>query len=104
MFVFSAATYAATFGTVIPVRGTPSDIALDESRGNLYIANFSAGRVEVMNTSTRTLGTPLLVPYPPSAVALSPDDRYLVVGEYETFQGRRSTPGWFISLPDRGRI
>jgi hypothetical protein len=40
-----------------------------------------------MNASTYTLGSPLIVPYPPSAVALSPDDRFLVVGEYQTFQG-----------------
>ena len=79
------AVYGATFGSVVPVRGTPSDIALDERHGNLYIANFSAGRVEVMNTRTRTLGTPLTVPYPPSAVAMSPDNRYLVVGEYQNF-------------------
>ena len=80
-----AAGYGATFGSVVPVRGTPSDIALDERHGNLYIANFSAGRVEVMNTATQTLGTPLTVPFPPSAVAMSPDNRYLVVGEYQTF-------------------
>ena len=73
---------AATFGTSIPVQGTPSDIALDESRGRLYVANFSAGRIEVMSTATNTLGTPLTVAGPPSSVALSPDNRYLVVGEY----------------------
>ena len=84
ILVFGAAAYGATFGTVIPVRGTPSDIALDERHGNLYIANFSASRVEVMNTTTRTLGVPLSVPYPPSAVAMSPDNRFLVVGEYQT--------------------
>jgi uncharacterized protein (TIGR03437 family) len=85
MLACGAAAYGATFGSVVPVRGTPSDIALDERHGNLYIANFSAGRVEVMNTTTKTLGTPLTVPYPPSAVAMSPDNRYLVVGEYQTF-------------------
>jgi len=45
---------AATFGTAVPVRGTVSDIALDESRSRLYIANFGAGRIEVMNTRTRS--------------------------------------------------
>ena len=33
-------------GSVVPVRGTPSDIALDERHGNSYLENFSAGRVE----------------------------------------------------------
>src|SRR5271157_3913705 len=32
---------AATFGTVVPIAGPASDIALDESRGVLYIANFT---------------------------------------------------------------
>jgi uncharacterized protein (TIGR03437 family) len=73
---------AATFGTAVPVRGTVSDIALDESRGQLYISNFTAGRVEVMSTSNYSFGTPLTVAGPPSSVALSPDNRYLVVGEY----------------------
>src|SRR5262245_11080648 len=80
LLVLSTAGYAATFGTVVPVRGTVSDIALDERRGRLYIANLSANRVEVMNTSDRTLGTPLDVSKPPSSVALSADNRYLVVG------------------------
>lgn len=75
--------FAATFGTVVPVRGTVSDIALDESRGRLYAANFSAYRVEVINTTTRALLSPLLVPLPPSSVAVSPDNHYLVIGQYQ---------------------
>jgi uncharacterized protein (TIGR03437 family) len=78
---------AATFGTAVPVRGTVSDIALDESRGHLYIANFGAGRIEVMNTADPKFGflTPLMVSKPPSAVALSPGNHLLVAGEYDTF-------------------
>ena len=49
--------FAANFGTVVPVHGTVSDIALDESRGRLYAANFTAYRVEVIHTSTRKLVT-----------------------------------------------
>ena len=56
----AVAGYAATFGTAVPVRGTVSDIALDESRNHLYIANFGAGRIDVMNTADPkfALGTP----------------------------------------------
>ena len=94
VIVVSGATgYGATFGTAVPIRGTVSDIALDETRGKLYIANFSAGRIEVMNTSDRTVGNPLFVPYPPSAVAMSPDNRFLVVGEYEQFGTVSATGG-----------
>lgn len=87
---------AATFGTSVPVRGIPSDIALDESRGRLYISNFSAGRIEVMSTSAPyALGTPMTVAGPPSSLALSPDHRYLVVGEYCNFYAAPSPTGGY---------
>src|SRR5271154_778 len=95
LLVSSAATYAATFGTVVPIRGTASDIALDEGHGNLYIANFSAGRIETLSIATRALGAPMIVPNPPSSVAMSPDNRFLVVGEYQTFQGNTAPRGGF---------
>jgi uncharacterized protein (TIGR03437 family) len=96
--LFSTAGLAvcATFGTSVPVRGTVSDLALDNDRGRLYIANFSAGRIEVMDTSSRTLQSPLLVSSPPSAVALSPGGGYLVVGEYNNFDSAASKGGLTI--------
>ncbi|MCU1340087.1 MAG: hypothetical protein JWO19_5668 [Bryobacterales bacterium] len=93
-FSIGGAAYAATFGTNIPIRGAVSDLAFDGRRGKLYIANFSAGRVEVMNTSSRALESPMNVPLPPSAIALSPDNRYLVVGQYDNF-GTSSAKGGF---------
>src|SRR6266478_7963708 len=78
-----AACWAATFGSVVPIHGTVSDIALDERRNVVWAANFSAYRVEQVDIATRTLFTPLTVPMPPSAVALSPNRRFLVVGEYQ---------------------
>jgi len=33
-------TPAATFGSVVPIGGHAADIALDEPRGVLYVANF----------------------------------------------------------------
>lgn len=76
--------FAANFGTVVPLHGTVSDIALDESRSRLYAANFTAYRVEVINTSTRRLVASIPTQNPPSAVAVSPDGHYLVIGEYQT--------------------
>ncbi|MBK5291529.1 MAG: hypothetical protein JJE04_07645 [Acidobacteriia bacterium] len=98
----AAATQAATFGTLVPVRGTVSDIALDERRLQLYIANFSANRVDVMSTTSRTLGDPMPVFKPPSAVALSPDNRYLVVGHYDTFATASAKGGYTIFDLDAG--
>ncbi|HEV2199439.1 MAG TPA: hypothetical protein VGR73_06445 [Bryobacteraceae bacterium] len=78
------AARAATFGTVVQVHGAVSDIALDETRGHLYAANFAAYRVEVMDTASRTLISSIPVSAPPSAVAVSPDGHYLVIGRYQT--------------------
>jgi len=74
---------AATFGSVVPVRGTVSDIALDESRAAIYVANFTAYRVEIIDIPSRSIRGTISINRPPSAVALSPNKRFLVVGEYE---------------------
>jgi uncharacterized protein (TIGR03437 family) len=74
--------WSATFGTVVSIGGHASDLALDEARGVLYIANFTANRVEVMSLAGNTIQTSINVAAQPSAVALSPDGRYLVVAHY----------------------
>jgi uncharacterized protein (TIGR03437 family) len=102
LFSIGGGAYAATFGTSVPVRGTVSDVALDEGRGQLYIANLSAGRIEVMNTSSHALGNPLMVPLPPSAVTLSPGGHYLVVGEYDNFGTASAKGGVTIFNLDAG--
>lgn len=73
---------AATFGTVVPIRGHVSDIALDPGRGVLYAANFTANRIEVVSTANLSLQSPILVANQPSTLALSADGRFLVVGHY----------------------
>ena len=78
-----AACWAASFGTVVPVNGTVSDIALDERRNVVWAANLSAYRVEQVDIASKSLLTPLIVPMPPSAVAISPNHRFLLVGEYQ---------------------
>ena len=90
------AANAATFGNSVPIRGTVSDLALDEGRGKLYVANFSAGRIEVLDTASRSLQNPLIVTLPPSAVSLSPDGHYLVVGEYDNFDPASAKGGLTI--------
>jgi uncharacterized protein (TIGR03437 family) len=91
---------AATFGTVVQVHGAVADIALDEKDGLLFAANFSAYRVEVINIAGRTLVTNIPVTAPPSAVAVSPDNHYLVIGLYQT--PNSSVLGGF--QPDTGGI
>src|ERR1700740_2676005 len=72
----------ATFGTVVPIRGTVSDIALDDRRGQVYAANFSASQVEVISRSNLAMLAPMPVPFPPSGLGMSPDNRFLVVAEH----------------------
>ena len=73
---------AATFGTVVPIRGQASDIALDESRGMLYIANFTANRIEVMSTADYSIHTSMNVAAQPGALSLSPDSKFLLVAHF----------------------
>jgi DNA-binding beta-propeller fold protein YncE len=69
----SSPCVAASFGTVAPIGGHASDIALDESRGVLYIANFTANRIEVMSTADYSIRTSMNVAPQPGALSLSPD-------------------------------
>ncbi len=70
------------FGHVIPLPGHINEIIVDESRGLLYAANFSAGRVEVVSTSTHQRVSSFVTNPTPSAIsamAMSPNHRFLVV-------------------------
>src|SRR5215831_19668265 len=73
---------AATFGTVVPIGGHASDIALDESRGLLYVANFTANRIEVMSTTDYSIHTSMNVAPQPGALAISADSKYLLIAHY----------------------
>jgi uncharacterized protein (TIGR03437 family) len=74
--------FAASFGTVVPIGGHASDIALDESRGLLYVANFTANRIEVMSTADYSIRTSMNVAPQPGALSLSPDSKFLLVAHY----------------------
>src|SRR5882724_2582214 len=73
---------AATFGTAVPIGGHASDIVLDEARGVLYIANFTANRIEVMSTADNSIRTSMNVAPQPGAMAISPDSKYLIVAHF----------------------
>lgn len=78
----ATAAWGQTLGQVVSIGGQASDIALDEPRGLLYIANFTANQVDVMSLANNTIQTSINVPSQPSALALSPNDQYLVVASY----------------------
>ncbi|MDQ2945417.1 MAG: hypothetical protein M3Y27_05655, partial [Acidobacteriota bacterium] len=76
---------AGSLGKVVAIGGQAADLVLDESRGVLYIANFTANRIEVMSLATNTVQTSMNVAAQPSSMAISPDSRYLVITHFGNF-------------------
>ena len=74
-----AQSVGATFGEVIRLSGTPSDIILDESRGHLYLVNSNANRVDIYDYYTKGVAGWIPVGNTPLAAAMSPDNAWLYV-------------------------
>ena len=91
--------WAGTFGKVVAIGGQASDLALDEARGVVYVANFGANRIEVISTSSLTIQTSMNVAAQPSAVALSPNGRFLVAAHFGNFLAPQ-TAGNALTLID----
>ena len=70
---------ASTFGTIINLGYTPSDVVLDESRGVLYLVNTNSNRIDVISTTTNKLVRSILVGTTPLAAAMSIDNTTLYV-------------------------
>src|SRR6476619_4207353 len=81
----AASAWAGTFGKVVAIGGNASDLALDEARGVLYIANFTANRIEVMSLADNTIQTSINVPAQPTSLSVSPDGKFLVIAHYGNF-------------------
>jgi uncharacterized protein (TIGR03437 family) len=96
---------AATFGSVIPIGGHASDIALDESRGVLYIANFTANRIEVMSLADGSIRSSMNVAAQPGAITISPDNQFLLVAHFGNFATPDTTKNGLtlINLNDNTR-
>ena len=96
MVAGAAPSFAAAFGKVVPIGGQASDIVLDESRNQLYIANFGAATIQVMSTLDNSIHTSMNVPPLPGSMALSLDSQYLVIAHYANFTS--STSGNVVSV------
>lgn len=77
--IASGQTTAATFGEIIQLGGTPSDLVLDESRGRLYLVNSNANRVDVYSYLEKRLLGSIPVGQLPLAAAMSMDSALLYV-------------------------
>ena len=96
----SAAVWGATFGTVVPLDisngGHVSDLVLDEPRGVLYAANFTARRIEVISLRDQKVVRKIDVPAQPAAMAMSPDGGLLAVTHFG------GDPGFVLNQPAAG--
>ncbi len=95
----AAPVWGASVGKVVAIGGNASDIALDESRRVLYVANFTANRIEVMSLGDGRIQTSINVAPNPGALALSPDGRFLVITHYGNFQAP-NTPTNALTIID----
>jgi uncharacterized protein (TIGR03437 family) len=90
--LLASAAFAGTFGTVVPIGGHASDLALDEARGVVYVANYTANRIDVISTTTLLRTTTIATPAQPASLALSPDGRYLLVTHLSNYDPAVGTP------------
>jgi YVTN family beta-propeller protein len=74
----------ATFGDVVRLGTTPSDVVLDESRTRLYLVNSSANSVMVWDYTKQTLLGSIAVGTRPLAAAMSMDNAYLYVTNHDS--------------------
>ncbi len=77
--------WGQSLGQVIALGGHSSDVALDEPRGLVYVANFTANRIDVIVAESGEVQGSINVPSQPSSLALSPDGRYLVIAHFGNF-------------------
>jgi len=97
------AVLAGTFGKVIPLPGHISEIVLDEPRSAIYAADFTAGQVDVVSTTSNRLVSSLNVGKAPSGLALSPDGQYLVVTNYQNSGVQTLSSVTVVNLNDLSR-
>lgn len=69
----------ATFGEVIELGGTPSDLVLDEARGKIYLVNTAANRVDVFDINDKQVTGSFSTGSQPLAAAISMDGAFLYV-------------------------
>jgi len=69
----------ATFGEVVPLGGTPSDVVVDESRGRLYAVNSGANRVIFYDYVNKLVTGNIPTGDFPVSAAMSMDARWLYV-------------------------
>jgi len=81
----------ATFGNLVSLGGTPSDIVLDESRQRLYLVNSSGNRVDIYDYAGQAMIGMIGVGQNPLAAAMSMDKAFLYVTNHDDSSSPFST-------------
>lgn len=97
--LLTAMCHAQYFGRVVAIGGHSSDLALDESRGVAYVANFTANRIDVVSLASAKVTKSMNVASQPSSLSLSPDGRHLVVAHFGNFEAP-NTPRNALTVVD----
>ncbi|HWP85140.1 MAG TPA: hypothetical protein VNN17_08120, partial [Terriglobia bacterium] len=69
-------------GVVYPVKGTFSDLLLDEARQRIYVVNTSESRIEIFSLTQQQYQAPAAVASMPKSIAFLPDRSRLLVAHY----------------------
>src|SRR5579864_9203389 len=78
----SGTALAGTFGTRIQIGGEGADLALDETRGVLYVADFTRNRIEIVSLASNQVVNSIGVDPNPSSLSISPNGRWLLVTHF----------------------
>ena len=73
---------AGTFGTRVQIGGQAADLALDEPRGVLYVADFTRNSIEIVSLAANQVVNSISVDPNPSSISISPNGRWLLVAHF----------------------
>jgi uncharacterized protein (TIGR03437 family) len=76
-------TWAATLGRVVPLTGGAVDLALDETRNQVYLTSGTQNLLQIYSLQRQTFLTPIPTDTTPLTLALSPDRKLLYVACYD---------------------
>jgi len=79
-----AQSTGATFGEVVRLGGTPSDIVLDESRSRLYLVNQNANRIDIYSYADGAVVGSIPAGSSPLSAAMSMDSAWLYVANNQS--------------------
>lgn len=82
--VVPAQSTGPSFGEVVQLGTTPSDLVLDEVRSRIYLVNSAANRIDVYDYAAKQLVGSITVGTFPVTAALSPDGAALYVANRDT--------------------